>query len=292
MGRGKAKSSLALIEAARQVLQEIQPASVRAVCYRLFTMGLIENMSKAETNKVSTQLTWARENSIIPWEWIVDESRQGLVYGRTWDNPRAFLDEMRGTYRRDRWTMQPEWVEVWSEKATLNGTLAPVLFEYGVVFRVWHGFSSSTALHGVATQSQNSRKTLTVLYCGDWDPSGMFMSEADIPARLREYGAGQVRLIRLALTKDDTKSGLPDFPAKETDTRFRWFVERYGRRAWELDALSPAILRERLETAILELLDLGAWHQADTAEAAEQRSINEILSRWPGISGQAPKYDV
>ena len=33
-------------------------------------------MSKAETNKVSMQLVWAREQNIIPWEWIVDETRE------------------------------------------------------------------------------------------------------------------------------------------------------------------------------------------------------------------------
>jgi hypothetical protein len=47
---------------------------VRAVCYRLFTMNIIDDMSKASTNKVSTQLTWAREQGVIPWSWIVDET--------------------------------------------------------------------------------------------------------------------------------------------------------------------------------------------------------------------------
>jgi hypothetical protein len=65
-----------LIEAAYAILREIQPASVRAVCYRLFTIGAIVSMDKAETNKVSTQLTWAREQHIIPWSWIVDETRE------------------------------------------------------------------------------------------------------------------------------------------------------------------------------------------------------------------------
>ena len=33
-GRGKSPRSLKLIEAARAILQEVQPASVRAICYR------------------------------------------------------------------------------------------------------------------------------------------------------------------------------------------------------------------------------------------------------------------
>ena len=41
MGRGKSSASLALIDAAARILEEIQPASVRSVCYRLFTEGRI-----------------------------------------------------------------------------------------------------------------------------------------------------------------------------------------------------------------------------------------------------------
>ncbi|MDQ2963218.1 MAG: hypothetical protein M3R31_08700 [Pseudomonadota bacterium] len=40
-GRGKAQKTIALIYAARRILEEIQPASVRAVCYRLFVAGVI-----------------------------------------------------------------------------------------------------------------------------------------------------------------------------------------------------------------------------------------------------------
>jgi hypothetical protein len=38
MGRGKARRSLELIEASIEILEAIQPATVRAVCYRLFIL--------------------------------------------------------------------------------------------------------------------------------------------------------------------------------------------------------------------------------------------------------------
>ena len=46
------------------------------MAYQLFTRGLIPSMAKAETNKISTLLTWAREEDEIPWEWIVQEGRE------------------------------------------------------------------------------------------------------------------------------------------------------------------------------------------------------------------------
>jgi hypothetical protein len=81
--RGKGKASLDLIEAAKEVLTEIQPASVRAVCYRLFVRKLIKDMSKGSVDRVGVQLVYAREKGIIPWEWIVDETR-GLESIKCW----------------------------------------------------------------------------------------------------------------------------------------------------------------------------------------------------------------
>jgi hypothetical protein len=41
MGRGKSATSKGIIRTSYDILKEINPASVRAVCYRLFTMGVI-----------------------------------------------------------------------------------------------------------------------------------------------------------------------------------------------------------------------------------------------------------
>jgi hypothetical protein len=287
--RGTSARSLALIDASIRILEEIQPASIRAVCYRLFTMGLITSMAKSE-NRVSTQLTWARETGAISWAWIVDETRAPERVN-AWENPAAFIETVQRSYRRDRWTDQPEWVEVWSEKGTIRGTLAPILNTYGVTFRVMHGYGSATAVHQAAQESHHGEKLLTVFYVGDHDPSGLHMSKADLPQRLKDYG-GVVDLIRLALTEEDTRSGLPWFATetKRQDPRFSWYWRRHGSRCWELDALSPVVLRERVEQAIVERLDLAAWKRAEVVEHAERDSLTSILNAWPDISGQASEY--
>ena len=52
--RAKAAArSLALVDAAGTILEEINPATVRAVCYRLFVDRVIESMAKNETKRVS-----------------------------------------------------------------------------------------------------------------------------------------------------------------------------------------------------------------------------------------------
>jgi hypothetical protein len=116
----------------------------------------------------------AREQGEIPWNWIVDETRE-IERVATWSNPADYARTVAQSYRRDFWDQQPVRVQVWSEKGTNRGVLAPVLDEYAVGFNVLHGFSSATALYDAA-QSNNDRP-LIVLYVGDWDPSGMWMSE-------------------------------------------------------------------------------------------------------------------
>ena len=291
-GRGKAAESLELIAASIRILEEIQPASVRAVCYRLFTEKLIPNMSKASTNKVGTQLVYAREKGMIPWDWIVDETREAETIS-TWSDPESIIQAAVRGYRKDYWEMQPRRVEVWSEKGTVRGTVAPILKKYGVTFRVMHGYGSATSIHGIAQETLESDKPLTVFYIDDHDPSGLQMSEIDLPARLERYG-GRAKIVRIALdesdVQDDTK--LPWFPAddKVNDSRYAWFKALYGDRCWEVDALSPVVLRERLDLAIIGLPDVDAWSHAVDIEAAEVESMQSNLGTWKSISMPAQKY--
>jgi hypothetical protein len=283
MSRGLGKRSTVIIEASYEILSEISPATVRAVCYKLFVRQLIDSMAKSETNSIGRLLRIARERSEIPWEWIVDETREAERVN-AWDNPQAYSAAVVRSYRRDYWFQQPHRrVEVWSEKGTIRGTLAPILEEYGVTFRVMHGYSSATSVHQIALETET--EPLLVFYVGDWDPSGLHMSEVDLPRRLDEYGA-DVDLTRAALTKDDTNSGLPEFDAEEKrdDPRQKWFVRQYGQRCFELDALDPNELRGRVERIIRSQIDFKAWDRCKVVEKAELQSLVDVMESW----GQYP----
>ncbi|MCC6432845.1 MAG: hypothetical protein IT354_18190 [Gemmatimonadaceae bacterium] len=274
---------MAIVEAAARILEEIAPASVRAVCYRLFTEGLIPNMSKASTDKVSRLLVDAREQERIPWASIVDETRE-VEQAPSWDNPESLIRAAVSQYRKDYWKAQPNHVEVWSEKGTVRGALAPVLNEYGVAFRVMHGYGSATAVRNIAETSFQSSKPFFALYVGDWDPSGLHMSEVDLPTRIEEY-SGDVAIYRVALNAIDTEAGLPSFDAetKSGDPRHRWFTTNYGPTCWELDALSPVILRQRVEHAIVRLLDRDQWDNDVAVEKVEQESMRDVLGTWSNL---------
>jgi hypothetical protein len=303
-GRGKSQKSLDLIDAAYQIAKEIHPCTVRAICYRLFlekwfkAMGWDDSMAKSNTNSVGKLLTYAREHEMIPWDWIVDETREveGIT---TWRDVAEFGDAVKRGYRKNYWAMQPRRIEVWAEKGTIRGTLAPVLNKYGVDFRVMHGHTSTTVIHEVAEDTLDSDKPTTYLYVGDFDPSGMDMSERDLPNRLVKYG-GNAKIIRVALTEADaqTLDHRLGFPAsdkagtddKKGDSRYPWFVASYGDWCFELDALSPVILRKRVEQAIRSQIDRAAWNHAMRIEKAERESMAAVLAKWPGASMPSNPY--
>jgi hypothetical protein len=285
MPRGKSDRSIRIVRAAQEILREIQPASVRAVCYRLFVQGLIPNMSKASTNAVGTQLVWARKQRYIPWAWVVDETREAEITA-SWEEPEQFADTMVRAYRRDAWSLQDYRVEVWSEKGTVRGTLRPVLDELGVTFRVMHGYASATAIHEVAREAAAlpADKRFIVLYVGDWDPSGLHMSAVDLPSRLADEGV-HVRIQRIALSATDGDA-LPSFPleSKRGDPRHNWYASQFGPRCWELDALPPNVLRERVYDAISGYIDPERWYRCLNTERAERDSLVAILNNWNAIS--------
>jgi hypothetical protein len=169
-GRGMAQRSLDLIEAMRDIAEAMQPITGRGVGYKLFTRGLTSSMSRSEVARVYRLLLIAREQGIIPWEWIVDETRE-LERVPTWDDPEQYARTVARSYRRDFWNQQPHRVQVWSEKGTVRGVLAPVLNQYAVGFLPVGGFSSGTKAHDIAEDDDG--RVLIVLYVGDFDPLGM-----------------------------------------------------------------------------------------------------------------------
>jgi hypothetical protein len=273
--RGRNKATITLIEAMRKIAEEAKPITGRGIGYKLFAAGLIGGMS--EMPKVYRALKAAREDGTIPWPWIIDETRE-LELISTWDDPRHCAAGF--FYRRDLWQTQPQQVEVWSEKGTVRGVLWPVLSRLGVGFRVMHGFSSATSVWD-ASNNGNDDRPLVALYIGDWDPSGMCMSEQDLPQRIAEYGGDHIEFRRIALTAEQT-APLPSFSVEEkkADKRYAWFKKTFGDRCWELDAMDPRQLRDLVEAEINALIDRSLWERQEALEAREKQSIELHSRSW------------
>jgi hypothetical protein len=277
-GRGRAQKSVDLIDAMYEAAEAAQPITGRGIGYKLFVVKLTASMSRNEMQRVYRLLLQAREEGTIPWEWIVDETR-AIERVATWSDPAEYARCVARSYRRDFWDQQPYRVQVWSEKGTVRGLLAPVLDELAVGFYPVHGYNSGTNMHVVAEDDDG--RPLIILYVGDFDPSGMHMSEVDIPKRFSKYGGDHVKIKRIALTRRQVRR-LPSFPAsdKKKDPRYPWFVANYGDRCWELDAMDPNDLRNLVEKEIRKLIEPVAWERCETVNKAEQESLQHVLRKW------------
>ena len=71
-------------------------------------------------------------------------------------------------------------------------------------------YSSSRGRPHVAPNiaEDDDGRELIALYVGDFDPSGMFMSEEDLPKHLAEYGGSHITVQRIALLRPQLR-GLP-----------------------------------------------------------------------------------
>jgi hypothetical protein len=311
-GRGWAATTLSLIDAILKVAAEIHPCPERALAYQLFVKDkLIPSMERRYVRKVGELSVSLREEGRLPCEWIVDPTRaeQGVA---TWDDPVAYARTVQRAYHRNKWQDQPVHVSVWSEKSTVEGTIRPVLERYEVPFQILHGWSGATPVWDAARANLGRDQRTLILYIGDYDPSGLYMSEVDLPKRLARYSsntpankdidltwvrrvlkAARLEIRRIALTKADTRAlgAATRFPAadkattpeKRGDSRYNWFVQNHGNWCWELDALSPAVLRNRLERAIVGTLDPVAWNRYVRAEEAERKLIVETCQSWTSL---------
>jgi hypothetical protein len=73
------------------------------------------------------------------------------------------------------------------------------------------------------------------------------------------------------------------FPAtdKVSDKRYGWWQERgCGALCWEVDALDPNTLRQRVDDAIRAHIDPHKWELSQAIEADEQRDIAALLQAW------------
>lgn len=267
------------MDAARAFLETAQPTTGRAVGYHLVSVGLLD--STALIPRIYTRLVTERQEGRIPWDWLVDEA-SGLEQVATWTGLDELFTHYARHYHRDPWQTQPRRVEVWSEKGTVRGVLRPMLDRYAVGFRSAGGWASWPVVHEAATSLGS--QPLHIIYVGDWDPSGLRMSEEDLRARFawfaeHGYGGPDVTIQRVALTQKDIQDpALPKaLEPKKLDPNRAWFIDyTSSSKCWELDALDPNVLRARVEAAIQKLIDWPAWKKSERKERRERRQLGTL----------------
>ncbi|MBM3188811.1 MAG: hypothetical protein FJZ90_08835 [Chloroflexi bacterium] len=270
----KHKKTLELIETARAILAEHNPMTVRQVYYQLVSRQVIEN-TRTAYQAVSNALVDARKEGVIPWEWIEDRLRRPRAVGM-WAGLADFAETAERAYRRDVWATQPGYIEVWLEKDALSGIFEDLLRPYGVTLNVGRGYDGWDSIHNAAERYDNGQG-ITVLYFGDFDPSGEDMVRS-LRERLAFFDCVPV-IVKCALTLDDvTRYNLPPDFTKPTDTRQAAFVAKYGDMAVELDALPVDVLQERIRKEVAARMDMTALAEVQRLERRERAELVKALN--------------
>jgi hypothetical protein len=275
---GKHPKTLKVRHAALEVLEGNHPMTVRQVYYQLVSRQVIEN-SRSAYQSVSNLLVDARKDGTVPWDWIEDRLRRPRAVSM-WDDLSAFAETAKRAYRRDVWARQRGYIECWLEKDALSGIFEDVLDDYGVTLNVRRGYDGWDSIRNAAGRYEG-KENVTVLYFGDFDPSG-----EDMVRSLREriaFFECQPEIVKCALTPHDVERYRlpPDF-TKPTDTRREAFVEKYGDILVELDALPVEILRERIIAELERRMDLSALAKVRQVEKRERARLVKLLGDTKG----------
>jgi hypothetical protein len=254
-----------IIAAAKAALEIDRPMTVRQVYYKLVSDQIIEN-NRSQYQAVSKALVAARKEGVIPWDWMIDRRRRPRTVGM-WSGPTDFIDVAQ-QYRRDVWVTQPAYFEVWLEKDALSGIFEEALEPYGVTLNVGIGFDGWDSIRNAADRLGDG----TVLYFGDFDPSGEDMVRS-LGERLRHFGTSP-QIIKCALNREDIeRHSLPPNRTKSTDSRTAAFVAKYGDISVELDALPSDVLRASLVAEVEARMDLAALESVREQESGERTRL-------------------
>jgi hypothetical protein len=150
--------------------------TLRQLYYQLVSRDVIPN-KLSEYAKLSTLLKEGRMAGIVDWEAIEDRLRVPYTPA-SWDSPADIMDTVINQYKKPRMAGQDNYLEVWVEKDALSGVLKRVTSKYHVPILVNRGYSSASAMFDSYNRFRTALQAgqaVTVLYLGDYDPSGVDM---------------------------------------------------------------------------------------------------------------------
>lgn len=280
-------ASRALIGTCNAILEEYRAQgyrlSLRQLYYQLVARDYIPNSIKSY-KRTGELVSNARLAGLLDWGMIEDRGRE-VVANPHWDSPAGIIRAAAQSFRIDRWDGQDNYVEVMVEKDALSGILLPVCQALDVRFCANKGYSSSSAMYFTAYRlisAINRGCNIHIIYLGDHDPSGIDMTR-DIRERLELFTRRKVDLHvhRVALNYDQVEQWQPpENPAKESDSRYQAYADRFGESSWELDAVEPATLADLVREQVVELIDADVWEEVEKQETGMRKELERYATRY------------
>lgn len=274
-----------------QIIEDTNPITVRGVFYRAVSAGVFPDTSDNHYRTCCYLILKLRRKGLVKYSMIVDSTRRRMKPS-AWSGLSDYAESVADSYRRDLWERQKDYVEVFVEKDAMAGVIEPVTEEYNVYLNVIRGCVSESFAWNVAEQWRQIEKPIFTYYLGDHDPAGL-MIENDLRRKLEEFSGAEIVWIRLAVQEQDFRDDtILGFPIKGDASRAAWrtkhrdYLQEFGNRCVEVDALHPNIIRERVRAAIESHIDQPAWQRLQAVEEMERETVLTALQGDEWRSGE------
>lgn len=288
--------------------------SSRGWAYQLEGLGLI---TKGEFNRVQNLINECRKNGMLPIDFVAEEDARRFDgihapdtlsmndYLRSWIETTLRAGDI---YQPDYWDDEMYFIQMLVEKTDLVSLFKPICNEYHIGIATSKGWSSILQRADIAKRFKEMEETghiSVLLYAGDHDPVGLGISDTlmknfiDIEKGTRwnpdaliidRFGLNYDFITEHGLTWIDNLETGSGKPADESKPMVKRYVERFGRRKVEANAIvvNPTAGRELCRGAIEKYLGndvLNRWGQVkqsvldDFENVQKETGIFEPLER-------------
>jgi len=173
-------------------------------------------------------------------------------------------------------------IECWVEKDSIRNFIGKLAVKYRLGIQVLRGFAS-LSMYRRALERARKRGVTMVLYIGDFDPSGLLIEKVAQGEMDHEMG---IKFVRLAITIEQIKRFRPPSrPVNIKDSRAKEYVEKYGDRCWEVEAIRPRTLLKLIEKGLREnvppefLVEAEAWERAARVARPVTEKLRKAIER-------------
>lgn len=260
-------------------------AANEALNMKLSVRQIYYVLGDLRSNIVENIIKQARMAGLIDWNSIEDRScKTDLPLEYTSMEHR--LESAVSVYRLQRRIDQTYYIELLTEKDTLNGVFAPLARKHHLPFTSFSGSSSITVLYIMAQRLKAAYKRgqeLILIHAGDWDPGGLDMRR-DIKEKLNTYTNGKpMEVLSVALTQEQVEEIYDKHvPLKPNDKKVPKYQEKhgiYGEYGWEVDALAPGKLKEIVEEAIYKYTEMDKIKAIIAREERDKQKLREMFKK-------------
>ena len=270
------------------IANELGPISVRGAFYRAVSAGVFPGTHDCHYDAAQRILLKLRRSRCLPYSKIVDSTRH-TIKPSSWATPGEYAKSFARCYRKDLWERQAHCIDFFVEKDAMAGVLEPVIREYDVPLRVIRGDISETFCWSISEQWNQIEKPIFAYYLGDHDPSGLRI-EQTLKSKLQEFCDEPFSWKRIGIVDTDFNnpeilgfSIKGDHNSKAWKTRNGAYLEKYGDRCVEIDALPPKVIKARMRDVIESHIDQEEWQRLKLNEKLEKESFQTIAASMKSL---------